>query len=242
MKAIILAAGRGSRMKSLTKKKPKGLVKFREKPLIQWQLESLIAAGVTQIGVVTGYKSELLDPYNLTQFYNPRWHETNMVSSLEWAKDWLNSESCIVSYSDIFYEASAINSLINCVADLAITYDTNWLAMWEKRFEDPLSDAETFVLNANSELIEIGKKPNTVDEIQGQYMGLIKFTPKSWKKIVNLRSTLSDGLRDKMYMTEALQLVIDQTKIPIIAIPYEDLWGEVDSETDLMYYSKDYPL
>ena len=54
MKAIILAAGRGSRMKNLTDEIPKCMLEFRGKPLIEWQLASLRSAGINEIGIVTG--------------------------------------------------------------------------------------------------------------------------------------------------------------------------------------------
>ena len=53
MKDIILAAGRGSRMKNLTADRPKCLVELRGKALLDWQLEALRAAGVTEIAIVT---------------------------------------------------------------------------------------------------------------------------------------------------------------------------------------------
>jgi choline kinase len=113
VKAIILAAGRGSRMKSLTDEHPKCLVELRGKPLLEWQLESLRAAGISDIAVVTGYKREVLAERGLSEFHNPRWAETNMVSSLACAESWLQGEPCIVSYSDIFYSPVAVQSLIN---------------------------------------------------------------------------------------------------------------------------------
>src|SRR5690348_3567787 len=143
MKAIILAAGRGSRMNALTEDKPKCLVEFRGKPLIDWQIEALNKAGITEIGIVTGYRRELLISRQFVEFYNDRWANTNMVSSLECARKWLETEPCIVSYSDIFYDFPAVLSLIQADADLAVTYDPNWLLLWKQRFEDPLSDAET---------------------------------------------------------------------------------------------------
>ena len=141
MKAIILAAGRGSRMKTLTDDRPKCLVKLRGRTLLDWQLQALREAGITEIAIVTGYRRELLVNYNLVEFNNPRWAQTNMVSSLACAHEWLELEPCIVSYSDIFFEASAISSLMGCLANLAVMYDPNWLALWSKRFVDPLVEA-----------------------------------------------------------------------------------------------------
>ncbi|WP_322845239.1 phosphocholine cytidylyltransferase family protein [Pseudomonas sp. B33.4] len=236
MKAIILAAGRGSRMKSLTDERPKCLVELRGKPLLEWQLESLRAAGISDIAVVTGYKRELLAERGLSEFHNPRWAETNMVSSLACAESWLDGEPCIVSYSDIFYSAVAVQSLINSEAALAVTYDPNWLQLWTERFGDPLLDAETFRLTAAHTLAEIGNKPQSVDDVQGQYMGLLRFTPEGWAEVVRLRAELSPQQRDSMHMTNTLQRVIDAGRVPIEAVAYTGEWGEVDSSEDLSVY------
>lgn len=236
MKAIILAAGRGSRMKNLTDERPKCLVKLREKSLLEWQLKALRDAGINEIAIVTGYKRELLADCGLVEFHNQRWAETNMVSSLACAKEWLLAEPCIVSYSDIFYEASAVESLMSSVANLAVTYDPNWLKLWEKRFGDPLLDAETFRLNSDKTLAEIGNKPKSVQEVKGQYMGLLRFTPEGWGEVMRIRANLTSNECDQMHMTATLQRVIEGAHIAIGAIPYELAWGEVDSAEDLMAY------
>ena len=242
MKAIILAAGRGRRMQHLTDERPKCLVKLRGKPLIEWQLESLSAAGISDIGIVTGYRKELLSCYNLTEFHNDRWSDTNMVVSLECADKWLRMEPSIISYSDIFYDPSAVTSLINCPAPLAITYDPNWRSIWENRFEDPLSDAETFLIDSSNQVQEIGNKPDTVDEVQGQYMGLLRITPESWNYISRVLAKFPENERDEVSMTRILQAVIEQLKFPIIGVPYKNDWGEIDSESDLQKFNAKYFL
>lgn len=239
MKAIILAAGRGSRMKNLTDECPKCLVELRGKSLLDWQLAALREAGITEIAIVTGYKRELLNDRGLVEFHNPRWAETNMVSSLACAAAWLETDSCVVSYSDIFYSASAVTALMHCPAMLAVTYDANWRALWEKRFGDPLLDAETFRLKADGTLAEIGNKPKTVEEVEGQYMGLLRFTPEGWGEVVRIRSSLTAEQCDRMHMTGTLQKVIEAGRVPVAAVPYRDEWGEVDSADDLAAYHQD---
>ena len=123
MKTIILAAGRGSRMKNMTDDRPKCLVELHGKSLLEWQLEALRGAGISEIAIVTGYKRELLADRGLVEFHNSRWSETNMVRSLECAAEWLETETCVVSYADIFYDASAVRSLMSSSAKLAVTYD-----------------------------------------------------------------------------------------------------------------------
>jgi len=236
MKAIILAAGRGSRMKDMTNDRPKCLVELRGKPLLEWQQAALRAAGIDEIGIVTGYRREMLADRGMHEFHNPRWADTNMVSSLACARDWLLAEPCIVSYSDIFYDTSAPSALMASPATIAITYDLNWLALWQKRFSDPLLDAETFRLNSDGTLAEIGAKPKSVTEVEGQYMGLLRFSPESWSEIERIRLDLPALEQDRMHMTRALQKVITAGRMPITALPYTGEWGEVDSIDDLIAY------
>lgn len=236
MKAIILAAGRGSRMKDLIDERPKCLVELRGKPLLERQLEALREAGISEIAIVTGYKREQLTNRGLTEFHNSRWADTQMVSSLACAQEWLQSEPCIVSYSDIFYDAKAVVSLMECSGNIAVTYDPNWLKLWEKRFGDPLLDAETFRLNTDQTLAEIGNKPKSVNEVQGQYMGLLRYTPEGWAEVLRIRAQIMPIECDRMHMTGTLQRVIEAGVIPVYAVPYEAEWGEVDSADDLAAY------
>ncbi len=237
MKAIILAAGRGSRLQGLTDQKPKCLVELDGRPLLDYQLEALRNAGISEIGIVTGYRKETLGGRGLVEFHNPRWDRTNMVSSLACANQWLLEGPVIVSYSDIFYEPSAVISLIESRAELAITFDPNWLSLWSKRFKNPLEDAETFRLNIDGYLTEIGQRPKSVAEVQGQYMGLLRLTPVAWREISCIREKLTSQEHERMDTTGTLQRIIEAGRIAIAAIPYTGIWGEVDTEADLALYS-----
>jgi len=236
MKAIILAAGRGSRMKSLTDDRPKCLVEFRGKPLLEWQLQALGAAGINKIAIVTGYKRELIINKGLKEFHNSQWPDTQMVTSLECAKEWLKTDVCIVSYSDIFYSTEIVRALMDCSADIAVAYDPNWLKLWQKRFNNPLDDAETFRFTENQKLTEIGNKPNSIDEINGQYMGLIRYSPAGWSEVERIRSQMVSVEKDRMHMTGLLQKVIDANLVSIQALPCFEEWGEIDSADDLNAY------
>jgi len=238
VRAIILAAGRGSRLKELTDDKPKCLVELKGKTLLSRQLDSLRAAGVSEIGIVTGYKKELLKPYGLHEFYNQRWQETQMVVSLREASSWLQEGPCIVSYSDIFYDAIAVTRLLEAEADLAVAYDPNWRELWEGRFEKPLLDAETFKLRSDGTLTEIGNVPNSFEEVEGQYVGLLAFTPSSWDAFQAVIDTLYGHVRDKIDMTSALNKLIQEGSVALHAVAVEGLWGEVDHPSDLRFYEE----
>ena len=238
MKAIILAAGRGRRIARLSDQAPKCLIEVSGKPLIDLQIAALKRGGVSEIGIVTGYKREALEDRKLPEFHNPDWSTTNMVKSLCMADAWLSSSPCLVSYSDIFYGPDAAAMLVESTSTLAITYDPNWFALWSKRFDDPLDDAETFRIDKKFILEEIGKKAQNVADIQGQYMGLLRFTPKAWGEIQSILYNLGEDITNSIDMTTVLQKVIERKKIKICGIPYDGNWGEVDTEEDLQVYNK----
>lgn len=232
MKAIILAAGRGSRMGGLTQDQPKCLTELRGRALLDWQINSLQAAGITEIGIVSGYRGELLERAGITRFVNPRWEQTNMVSSLTLAADWLRSDTCLVSYGDIVYPPTAVTALIQAHGPLLITYDRDWLSLWRARFDDPLNDAESFQLDAAGQLFDIGRRGVSLDQIQGQYMGLLRFEPAGWHQVEAQLASLEPFSRDKLDMTSLLRQLL-QNGIQIGTQAISGGWLEVDSQSDL---------
>ena len=233
MKAIILAAGRGSRMCQLTEDQPKCLTQLAGKSLLEWQQEALKAAGIQEIVVVGGYRHEDLKG-DFQVFENKRWTETNMVRSLCEASEILESEEAIISYSDIVFNSKHAKNLMNNDAEIAVSYDQLWLDLWSLRFIDPLSDAETFK-SKNGILVEIGAKTNLLDSIQGQYMGLLKITPIGWKKITSFLRALSDAEIDKLDMTSMLSILL-KGNVTINTIAVQGGWCEVDTANDLHKY------
>jgi len=236
MRALILAAGRGSRMGPLTDAVPKCLVPLGGRPLLEWQMTALRTAGIDTIGVVRGYSAQALDGRGLVAFDNPRWADTNMVASLVCAATWLREQPAIVSYADIFYPTSAVAALVAAPGDIAITYDPDWLALWSQRFADPMSDAETFGLSG-SRVVDIGRRTTSVDEICGQYMGLLKFTPVGWATVEAHLATLGPSRRDTLDMTSLLAGLI-QAGHWVEGVPVPGPWGEIDNAEDVALYER----
>ena len=235
MRAILLAAGRGSRMGSLTREQPKCLTPLDGRPLVEWQLQALRGGGAGDIAVVTGYMGHLLDGYGLRRFENPRWAETQMVRSLACAAEWLREGPCLVSYSDIVYEPAVVRTLAAAPGELAISYHTGWLDIWKARFDDPLSDAETFRVADDGRLLEIGRRATHLGDIQGQYMGLLRFTPRAWADVEALLASLEPAVADKVDMTSLLGRLL-AAGVRIDATPVSGEWWEVDNEHDLRVY------
>lgn len=238
MRAIILAAGRGSRLGHLGDDRPKCFVELEGRPLIERQIAALRRGGVSEIGVVRGYRAEMIDFPGLTYFSNPRWAESNMVMSLAAAAPWLRVGPVIVSYADIFYRSELVRGLAGAPGRLVITYDRAWRRLWTRRFADPLADAETFRIDAGGQLLEIGGKTTRIEDIEGQYMGLLKFTPAAWCAVETLLSTLEAPVRDRLDMTGLLRRLLAESKLQIDTFATEGQWGEIDNPEDVALYEK----
>jgi len=242
MKGLILAAGRGRRMGKITSNSHKCLVEVHGFKLLDLQISAMLKAGINEIGIVTGYNSHLLKKDSIIRyFHNENWANTNMVSSLSVAKDWLNKYNCVISYSDIFYSHTAIESLLKEKSNISITYDMNWKSLWEKRFQDPLKDAESFSINKDSFLLSIGKKEKNIENIKGQFMGLIYFKPKGWNQFEKTLLEMSCKKQKTISITEVLDQIIFSGKEKIKAVPYSKIWGEIDSKSDLNIYNSIIP-
>jgi choline kinase len=235
-RAIILAAGRGSRMGALTADEPKCFARLHGKRLLDWQLAALSAAGLHTLALVRGYRAECFaDP--VVYFDNPNWLHSNMVRTLLAADEWLRADDCIVSYSDIVYGPTTVCRLLQTHAELAIAYDPAWLELWSQRFVDPLDDAETFRLDRQGNLQEIGLRTNTLTDIEGQYIGLLKFTPGGWACVRRLLDTLSEPELNALDMTSLLRRGL-QDGWQIAVSPVSGPWGEVDAQQDLDLYHR----
>ena len=244
MKTIILAAGQGTRLRPITDDRPKCLVELMGKSLLERQAEVIAEAELSAPIVVTGYLGEKIASLGFECRRNERFMTTNMVESLFCAEDVLNQgESVIILYGDIVYERRLLDSLKKADAPISLVIDSEWERYWRLRMDDPLEDAESLKMNSSGFITELGKKAASIEEIQGQYVGMIKFRADVIPAIVRFyhgldRNADYDGQEfPKMYMTSFLQALID-SGIEAKAVEVENGWLEVDSVEDLEVYEK----
>lgn len=243
MKTIVLAAGQGIRLKPLTDNQPKCMVKFKDKSIIDYILEANKDLGINDISIVCGYKKEVIENqgYNAKLYFNPKYDSTNMVSTLFCAESEMNDD-LIISYADIIYEKEVLEKLINDKSDFAVVVDRKWKELWDMRMENPLEDAETMKIDRDGYIYELGKKPQSYEEIQGQYIGLIKFSKNFLPKVINHYKNLDKNAIydnknfDNMYMTSFIQSLIDNVQ-KANAVYIDRGWIEIDSLKDLEIYS-----
>lgn len=237
IKAIILAAGEGTRLRPYTLERPKCLVEVDNKSLLDRQLKVLSSVNIAPIVIIGGYKAEMLHRDGIKMYINSRYAETNMVWTLFCAEDELEGD-VIISYGDIVYSQEILQSLLASSADIAVTIDLEWESYWRARNEEPLDDAETLKMYPDGRIFEIGNKPKSLEEIEGQYMGLIKLTQKGVNGLKNVfqRAKDSGSLLGKpvenAYMTDLLQALIN-ANYPVQSVPVKAGWVEVDTVSDL---------
>jgi len=212
------------------------MVEIDGKSLLNRQLDVLYSRGLKRIVIVGGYRADQLERFGLTLRLNPRYADTNMVWSLFCAEDELKGD-VVIAYGDIVYSREILDQLLQSTADIAVAIDMNWERYWRARNEDPLADAETLKLGGDGRILEIGQKPKSLEEIQGQYMGLVKYSAKGlvWLKSVYQEAKSNNDMRGKLpekaYMTDLLQSIIDKG-FPVTAVPITSAWVEVDTVED----------
>ena len=235
VKVLVLCAGEGKRLRPYTEHQPKCLVPYRGKPLLQYQLDVFQQLHITDITLIGGYRAEAL-PKNYPIVINPDYATTNMVYSLFCARSRMTEDAdCIVSYGDILYHASVLQTLLEDPHPIGVVTDDHWKAYWSQRMGDPLQDAETFRWEETTHrLLELGKKPTSLSDIQGQYIGLVKI---SASEVIRFQQTYGAFVRvtptyRTAYMTDLIQFCIDQ-KLPVFGVPIKGRWAEFDTVTDL---------
>lgn len=223
-------------MGEMTAAKPKCLTVLAGKPLLEWQLEALRSAGIRSVTVVGGYRSDLLASERYQLIENPEWASTNMIATLRRATTLLRQTPCLVSYGDILYRPDRVQALAQVDADIAITYDTDWKALWCARFSDPLSDAETF-RQENGWLTDIGQRAERISDIQGQYIGLLRFTPAGWAQVEEVLSTLEVAVQKRIDVTNLLRILLERG-VRVRCVPGAGAWCEVDGSNDVHLYQR----
>lgn len=227
MQLIILAAGIGSRLGSLTKKTPKSLIKIKKKSLIEFQIDQFKNHGIEKIVIVTGFQSKTLKKKlgkKINYIFNKKFRSTNNMYSLWTAKKFLKKEDTIITFADLIMSKNIIKKMIESKHPMSVAIDTSQI----------LKGTMTVKVKKNN-LINIGKKdePNP----DGNFIGISKIK----KDKVNLfKKVLIKIANDKKqeYYTEVFNYLVSQKKIIKSIDINKNFWKEVDTKKDLLDLKK----
>ena len=158
MKAIVLAAGNGGRLRPLTQQTPKVLFEVGGQPLIQYPIRALAMAGITDIGVMVGHDSykvvdALKDVHPELTFVFNQWHEGDNAMSIYAARDFVMGEPFVVCMGDHAISPNIVETLVS-------ERDNGNILCVDSATSNPsqISDATRVRFDPDNRILDIGKE------------------------------------------------------------------------------------
>lgn len=235
MKALILAAGLGTRLAPITNDRPKSLVSVNGKPILLKQVENLQANNITDITIVSGYKAKILE-----KTVHELWPDIQIIESVDYAttnnmysayigiKSMFHDEkieSFLMMNADVFYDASVITALLADDSSDAIVVDIGHY------IEESMK-----VIENKGRLVAISKRITQGDAL-GSSIDVYKFSAKGGraffnhcKEYIEIKKELK--LWSEVALNEALSDVVFK------ACPIKGRWLEIDNHEDLVAAEK----
>ena len=226
MKAVILAAGLGSRLRPITDEVPKCMVPVNGIRIIDKQIDNLLRAGVDDIYVVSGYKAEVLDAH-LKEKYptvkiiaNSRYSETNNMYSLFLARGHVIGQEFLLMNSDVYFDSNIIVGMLEGNNVSKIACDRS------KYLEESMK-----VTLDNGRVNHISKKIPAADHFAVS-IDVYRISEDDSKTLLaEVEDTIVNRKDENSWTEVALDRVFDKTSF----IPYiiSGRWFEIDNHEDL---------
>ena len=154
---------------------PKCFAEVKSRRLLDWTLEALAGAGLSDICFVGGYQIEKVqrDYPHFTFRHNASWEQNNILLSLMHAEDSM-SDGFVCCYSDILFTSDVVQGVLRHPADIALSVDTRWLERYQHRTQHPPDDAEKVTVDDG--VVTRVHRGIASHEAHGEYTGIAKFT------------------------------------------------------------------
>jgi len=226
MKALILAAGLGTRLAPITDSCPKSMISVNKKPILVKQIENLLENKISEITVIAGYKSEMLTKAiknhfpNVEIIVNAEYASTNNMYSAFLGRGSMNGKPFIMMNADVFYDSSVIKALCAHYSENAIVTDIGRYLVESMK-----------VVEKNGRLISISKFI-AKEEACGTSIDVYKFSKEGGQAFFNKCSEYIEGKHEvKLWSEVALNDIL--LKIKFVACPIKGRWFEIDNLDDL---------
>ena len=226
MKALILAAGFGSRLAPLTDNLPKCLVPVNGKPILFKQIDNLLENGVSDITIVSGYKADILSKEVLAKYPNIKIVESkdyastnNMYSAYLGIKS-VGFTDLLMMNADVFFDASVIKSLIEYPFGNAVVVDMG------RYLEESMK-----VIEKNNRLIEISKTIKKADAL-GCSIDVYKFDDNGVRVFFE---KCTEYIEQRKELKKWSEVALNDAFRDIVfrACPLHGRWFEIDNFDDL---------
>lgn len=221
-KAVLLAAGRGTRMRALTADIPKPMIKVRGKPILLHIVEGLQTAGIKNFLIIVGYHGDTVREYfgDGTCFGLRISYATQVVQDgtgrvIDLARDFTENVPFVLSYGDILVEPHNYKSIVDLGDDVEAIISV-------KRDEDVSKGGAVF-LNEQMELIDLREKPKLGEKTSPWYnAGLYAFRPS----IFEFTARLQPSPRGEYELTDAIRELAQSGK-KVKALELIGEWADV---------------
>ena len=232
MKAVILAAGRGTRIQSATQGRPKCLLNIGGRTILDNQIEGLWAAGVSQIGIVTGYEGDQIIEHVAENFgedfdsfhfiRNPVYSATNNIYSLWMAREWAASDDFVCLNADVLCHPAMFPPALKLNRTVNMIVDPEW------------RDETMKVVIEDGSVIRMSKGISRA-EFSGTYIGITVFSRRVTGLLFEeIGSMVADG-RVNEFFNRAVQNLVDRGLRVGFSSTKGLPWAEVDDPADLRY-------
>ena len=222
-KAVIVAAGKSSRLYPLTSNCPKGLLDVAGETILGKSVRLLREKGIDEILIIVGYRRDMIQEEigNEVQYkFNPFFAETNNMGSLWFAKEWVGNSPFIYLHNDIVYDHKLLDSMLNgeC-ADASLLVDIGE------------TDAEAMKVRIENGNFVESSKEIPLDEAAGEWVGIAVF--RNTKALFDKIEKLLEQRHFQCYDTLAFnEMALEGETFSIV--PTNGLnWVEVDFISDL---------
>ena len=237
MKAIILAAGSGTRLGHYTKEIPKALVDINGKSIIERQIELFKKNGITEIFVVRGYKEEKFCMEGITFIDNEDFANTNQLASLVLAQNRISGNALIL-YGDLLFEQSILDQILMSNSDISVTIDLKWK---EHCYENRNNQFPAMAEIENDKVVHISENKSLIrKKLCGEFFGIIKLSSEGSKILTDIiekakhnKGKFHDS--DSFVMGKIPDIIEEIIELGFVVKPIfvNGKWFEVDTILDL---------
>jgi len=231
MKAVILAAGQGTRIRSVHGEHPKCLIEVDHTTILDHQLDALSMVGINDVAIVVGYEKEqiiahvnartLLSP-RIRFIENPAFAITNNIYSLWRALEWVCGDSFIVLNADVIFNPEILDVAVRPYAPISMIVDPLW------------RDETMKVVILDDHVIRMSKNISR-EEFSGTYIGITVFSKAIQERFFHKMQDVIAAGRVNEFFNVAVQELANEG-VPVgytstVGLP----WAEIDDPVDLTF-------
>ncbi len=227
MQAIMMAAGKGSRMGELTVGEPKSFAEIKGIKLIEYNLRLLKHYGIEEIIIVTGYCCEAFekltkDMKHVRLIYNPFYEMTNVLGSFFMGMEALRDDF-IYLHGDTICEPAIFEKLVCMEPDMDVVLPVDY---------GPCDEEAMKVKTIQGRVVKITKEMDTAGA-DGEFIGMAAFRRETIPALKAKTKELLKAKEFQDYFESAIQKLIDEENYRIEAVSTEGaFWAEIDFVQD----------